>query len=292
MSGPTDTVPVMPTFSQRAGYTTPRSVIQHEALDDETRVGLWNIIVRANHVLGEAHRGYIYVDMLATIIWSFHFKKPSDERPSEDAVFRVVKKQILEGPWFSVLDMIEAYIDDFETCAPDNLKSFRDRIVEALNDVFVSGLVDCRFIDGQLIQVGTAIEVDAITDALTQTEDFGGARQSIKRAADLLSDRSNPDYLNSIKESISAVESVVVNVTGKKTLGAGLKQLTDNGVSIHPALEQAWNKMYGWTSDADGIRHAAIEESESSQAMAKYMLVTCAAFVSYLIETGHKADLI
>ena len=62
--------------------------------------------------------------------------------------------------------------------------------------------------------------------------------------------------------------------------------------SAHPALQQAWEKMYGWTSDADGIRHAAIEESDSEQATAKYMLVACSAFVSYVIESGKKTDLI
>jgi hypothetical protein len=282
----------MPTFSQRAGYTPTRSVIQHEDLDDETRVALWNVLVAANSRIGDFQSGYKSTDQLATVIWAVEFNKPRDERPSEDRVFRVVKDQMLGGPWYSVLDMIEAYVGYFDSFKPDGMRGWTQKVIEAFNQTFEQYLVDCRFIDEQLVQVGTAIEVDAITDALSRTTDFGGARQSIKRAADLLSDRSNPDYLNSIKESISAVESVVVNVTGKKTLGAGLKQLTDKGVTIHPALEQAWNKMYGWTSDADGIRHAAIEESESSQAMAKYMLVTCSAFVVYLIETGHKSELI
>jgi len=282
----------MSTFSQRAGYTATRSVIQHEALDEETRVALWNIIVGANHRIEQEYDGYAYLEQMATAIWSLELKKPRDERPSEAGVFRVIKDQLLSGPWFSALDMVETYISYFESLAPGTLRSFTSEIIEMFNETYIEHLVDCRFIDGELVQVGTALEVDAITEALAQTQKFGGARQSIKRAAELLSDRTNPDYLNSIKESISAVESVVVNVTGQKTLGAGLKQLTDNGVSIHRALQQAWDKMYGWTSDANGIRHAAIEESESSQAMAKYMLVTCAAFVSYLIESGHKTDLI
>ena len=48
--------------------------------------------------------------------------------------------------------------------------------------------------------------------------------------------------------------------------------------------------MYGYTSDADGIRHAMTEASDLTYSDAKYMLVTCTAFVNYVVgraaETG------
>jgi hypothetical protein len=40
--------------------------------------------------------------------------------------------------------------------------------------------------------------------------------------------------------------------------------------------------MYGYTSDAEGIRHALLEEPTLEQADAIFMLVTCSAFVNYL----------
>lgn len=43
---------------------------------------------------------------------------------------------------------------------------------------------------------------------------------------------------------------------------------------MHPALEQAILKLYGYTSDAGGIRHALTEESTvPSYGDAKFMLV-------------------
>jgi hypothetical protein len=43
--------------------------------------------------------------------------------------------------------------------------------------------------------------------------------------------------------------------------------------------------MFGYTSDASGIRHAGSGEPvELDYAFAKYMLVTCSAFVNYLTE--------
>lgn len=89
------------------------------------------------------------------------------------------------------------------------------------------------------------------------------------------------------------MEAVVKKVTGANDdLAAGLKKLENAGLSIHPALKGAWLKMYGWTSDEDGIRHGGIDAADADQALAKYVLVTCSAFVSYLIEEGRKAGLL
>ena len=52
---------------------------------------------------------------------------------------------------------------------------------------------------------------------------------------------------------------------------------------LHPALKQAFLKLYAYTSDANGIRHAnGIGEGNSSFIEAKYMLVSCSAFINYL----------
>ena len=52
---------------------------------------------------------------------------------------------------------------------------------------------------------------------------------------------------------------------------------------LHPALAGAFQKLYGYTSDADGIRHALMEESNLDLADASLMLVACSGFVSYLL---------
>jgi len=93
----------------------------------------------------------------------------------------------------------------------------------------------------------------------------------------------SPNYRNSIKESISAVEAMRQIITGtKSTLGQAVKKLKDNGVQIHPAFEGALDKMYGYTSDAEGIRHALLLESTLDSTDALLMLVSCSAFVNYL----------
>ena len=89
-----------------------------------------------------------------------------------------------------------------------------------------------------------------------------------------LSNRKQPDYRNSIKESISAVESISKVISGdpKAELGKALK-IIKTKIGLHTALEQGFLKIYGYTSDADGIRHALMEQSSCDFEDAKYMLV-------------------
>lgn len=62
-------------------------------------------------------------------------------------------------------------------------------------------------------------------------------------------------------------------------------------VDVHPALRGAFQKLYGYTSDADGIRYALLEESNLDFEDAKFMLVSCSAFVNYLKAKAAKAGL-
>jgi len=97
-----------------------------------------------------------------------------------------------------------------------------------------------------------------------------------------LSDRKSPDYRNSIKESISAVESLVQKTVGKKgTLGQLIEKIEEH-FELHKALKKSFRELYGYTSDKDGIRHAMLDEPNLDFEDAKFMLVTCSAFINYV----------
>ncbi len=147
-----------------------------------------------------------------------------------------------------------------------------------------------RIINDKFVNIVSKTELEAIEQA--SNSPYASVNTHIKKALLLYSDRKNPDYENSIKESISAVEAMCCTITGMKgasaTLGAALKKLEDNGVVIHSALREAFSKMYGYTSDADGIRHGGIDFKNAPSEDAKYMLISCSAFVNYLIEKQGK----
>ena len=84
---------------------------------------------------------------------------------------------------------------------------------------------------------------------------------------------------------------IITGMTGANaTLGAALKKLKDSGVIIHGALEKAFSSLYGYTSDEEGIRHGGIDFSKAPEEDARYMLVSCSAFVNYLKDKYSKSQ--
>jgi hypothetical protein len=68
----------------------------------------------------------------------------------------------------------------------------------------------------------------------------------------------------------------------------------EKSVRIHPALGKGFGSLYGFTSDEKGIRHALLDEpvAQVDEADALYMLGSCAAFVSYLINKARQVGLL
>ena len=60
---------------------------------------------------------------------------------------------------------------------------------------------------------------------------------------------------------------------------------------LHLALQQSFSKMYGYTSNVDGIRHALLEEPKLDSEDTKFMLVPYSAFTNYLKIKASKAGI-
>lgn len=272
----------MSTFSERYGYTAVRTVLQHEEMDAPLRTDLWNTlnIIIDNSQLYEARDFSPFVQ-----IWMNLWRHPLDEMPYDVTTMSLrVKKHILEGEWYDVYDTIELVV---KTLADIDYEKFYNGILERNRAAW-------RFVDSALVRFDEETDIQAIEQAMKDTTDIMGAKHHLTRALSLLSNRENPDYANSIKESFSAVEAVCQHLSGMKkaTLPDGLKALKNRGVSVHPALERSWTAAYGYASDSDGIRHALGDVSNLKRADAQYFLVTTSAFVSLLLHQAVSAGLL
>ncbi len=151
-----------------------------------------------------------------------------------------------------------------------------------------------RFVNGYIAKITSDQEINEVEDAvkISSSMGFEGVNKHLNKALDMLSSRKSPDYRNSIKESISAVESIAKLIAGdpKAELGKALKIIQEK-IGLHPALLKGFLSIYGYTSDEDGIRHAMLEEKEIDFIDAKYMLVSCSAFINYLIVKSDKANI-
>ena len=290
----------MSLFSQRKGIKPIKKEFQRESVDEELKNRLWSaikVIVWDKWQPANFYDGYnatsIVVNGLLDRIWLNYFKLSLDTRPvlhtnnsSESSAYGFLRKYFFSAEWNEVYDFIEFLIKNIPANWEDELRNFCNSLLEEENAAY-------RILDQEVVEITDETEIKAIEDAL-QIE-IQPISTHLKRALELLSEKKKPDFRNSIKESISAVEACCQYIADnpKATLGDALKLINSSNI-IHPALERGFSAIYGYTSDSGGIRHALIDGNETpSYADAKFMLVACSGFVNFLLtksaETGVKS---
>jgi AbiJ-like protein len=270
-------------FSERYGYKTAREIIQIDSMSAELSNSLWSLL--KIHVWDRVYHdkyGYSFLNAnnpqiktLCERLWLNYFKLPLDTLSGDWAkeVFPELRKHYFECDWWAVYDFVEFIANNFPY-------SGRKEFIEACNATLEKEVSAYRFVNGLITRITDETEIAEIDRALEGARD--PVRTHLRRALELLSDRESPDYRNSIKESISAVESLVATVVGEKgTLGQLIKKLEDE-IGLHPALRTAFGNLYGYTSDEDGIRHAILESKDLAFEHAKFFLVVCSAFVNFV----------
>jgi hypothetical protein len=156
----------------------------------------------------------------------------------------------------------------------------RESFVATCNISLQTEMSAYRLVNEKIVRITAQEEISEIEEAIQSGKD--PIRIHLRRALELLSDRKKPDFRNSIKESISSVESLVQIILGEKgTLGKLIKRL-EADIGLHPALSKAFDNLYGYTSDEDGIRHAILESGRVDFEEAKFFLVVCSAFVNFV----------
>ena len=119
--------------------------------------------------------------------------------------------------------------------------------------------------------------------------DMEGASAHLREAATHI---NAGQYADSIADSIHAVESVARTINpGAKTLVAALDSLQKGGSLKHPALKEAFSKLYGYTNDEQGIRHSLLDKDAADVGLdeAIFMFGACASFAAYLVNKNEKA---
>ena len=264
----------MKRFSQRKGLKPVAEVIQMDSMDSELRNSLWNVLdVRVWS--GDWPPDSLKEESFSAPLWFDFFKKPIDSRPEfAFLILKEIRQHFFACEWFEVYDFLEFVVGHYQESKP--------RLAEFLNLILERELSGYRFVSGRITDITNAQEIEMLETALADSR-FAGVAAHLQRALDHYANRENPDYRNSIKESISAVENMARIVSGKPKamLGDALKEI-EKKRSLHEALKGGFIKLYGYTNDADGIRHAMMDEPNLTQADARYFLLSCTSFVNYL----------
>jgi len=269
-------------FSERSGYRKVREIVQIDSVDEQLKNALWSLL--KIHVWDHVHYrygGYYLshneeIKALCERLWFSFFKKPLDTLDNNWSKVRAfLRTHFFNCPWYEVYDFIEFVANNYSRY------QFKDRFLQSCNAVLEKEMSAYRFVNGLITRITEQQEVEEMELALERAT--GPVRTHLRRALELLSDREAPDYRNSIKESISAVESLVAKIVGveKGTLGQLIKKLEDE-IKLHPALRTAFSALYGYTSDEGGIRHAILESENVVFEDAKFFLVVCSSFVNFV----------
>ncbi|MDR2971460.1 MAG: hypothetical protein LBU83_05975 [Bacteroidales bacterium] len=274
-------------FSQRIGKRPIKEILQVENIDVDLKNNLWNTIIdifKLNDYGGRDH------NLLSNHIWATFFKQAKDMVPNK-GYYNWLRNWFFEqAEWCEIYDFLE-YLYSFYYYCPYRLQELYDYINQkkidigdVFNRILEEELSGYRIIDGQISPITDKIELLSISDAVDNSNKWQSVATHLKTSIEFFSDRKNPDYRNSIKESISAVEAlckIIVN-NDKATLGAALSEI-EKQYGLHGALKTAFSSLYGYTSDSGGIRHALSEnDGEATFNEAKFILITCSAFINYL----------
>lgn len=267
-------------FSERRGFKPISEAIQVDEVSRDLRHSLWNVLSKSfllKYSTLSSSRTLFYnerdVDNFIEYLWIDFFKYLLDDLPTiKDWAVKKLRRCFEEFKWYEIYDFLEVTINYFESKI----------LVEEVNAVLSRELSGFRFIGGVFTDITTEHEIEMLEEAVSDKH-FPAVSSHLKRALTLMSNRENPDYRNSIKESISAVESVAKVIAGKPkaTLGEALKILETSN-KIHPALKDSFLKLYGYTSDEGGIRHAMLIEPNLTSDDARFFLLSCTSFINYL----------
>ena len=262
-------------FSRRYGLIpTPEGLI-FDNVPETARVGLCHIVdylLRNNRHIG-------YRDLYRACYAALRVPRERhvvSEYESELAVHKVIMNCV----WWQFYDLCETIWSSIDSL--EDQQAFTDD----LNHLLAEERLGFELRQGKLERLGSSFVDSEIQEArfLLKEDEFKGADAHFEKAVRAISVRPNPDVENSIKDAVSAVESVarIVANNPKAILSDILKDMSKKG-NIPKPLEQAMQKLYAYRGNEPGVAHGLVEDSAVTVDEAQLVLAMSAAIMVYLV---------
>lgn len=257
----------MTSFSERMGFVKPPEFMQLDGMTEELSNLLCNFCCRI------LSRGGHFPEIENLL---------NDRLKRRNGSFRIIGRSLMDDMFFDdqlfarsffglefhqKYSVVETIV---RTCGHDGYHDELNLVLERENSGYRLN-ADCL-----LVPIANQQELDEVNEAQQSNVDMVAFHMN--KAVACFADREKPDYDNSIKEAVFALEALAQKITGEKgTLGALIKKL-----DLHPSLRDAVSKLYGYTSDG-GIRHAKKEgDPEADFHTAKFVIVTASALINFI----------
>ena len=191
------------------------------------------------------------------------------------------RKRIKDGEWHEVLTLVEYILRKYHHFHSDRLPK---ELMNAFDSTPIAYFVEN--IKGlPTILPRASREAGEATQKAFETLRTAGMDPAISHLRQAAEHVDAGQFADSITDSIHAVESVARTICpGTETLGPALAALKREGLLKHKALKQAFSKLYGYTSDEQGLRHPLLDKDAPDVGLdeAVFMFGACASFAAYL----------
>lgn len=260
-------------FSERMGFVKVSDVFQTDSMSQELRNRIYNFIVGAlvKYKAQEHIFYYLHCKFYKLPLHGFEYNTNTNHGS--------VDRSILSSKRYKIYDLLEHLLSKYNIDAFVSYMNYtKEEFITNINQILEEERSGYRIIDGLVTPIIDNNEIANIEEAINQPYN---ASIHLKTALQHLSNKQNPDYRNLIKESISAVEVILRIITGESTAGKALNKIQEK-IHLPTVLKDGFEKIYAFTNGKDGIRHALMDETTLQLEDAKFMLVSCSAFVNYL----------
>ncbi len=263
-------------FSQRIGKEPIDSDLQIDRVDEDLRVGIWNVFYRFLIKDSWAVPHATYYDEYLDDIWEFFLKKPLDERSEYRVLVAQMKKWIISCEWNQVYDFIEFMISILPPSVVPPYVSSNNKVLEQERSAY-------RIIDRMIMPLTDATEMNEVKEAFRNVSARGSltiVQDHLIAALAQLGQRTGSNYELAIFEVHNAVNALAQYVTGEE--GATLEDLleeVDKNHELSKSFSSGIEELFGKNSYNmfDGI------EREIALPEAKYCVVTGSAFINYIL---------
>lgn len=286
-------------FAERNKYVIPEDIILTKGINTHVINAISNCYSRLKNELEtedeRVERAAPWLSynsssyyQLCLSVWTRFFNKRSTSYGYETGDNDAIQSNLISHstPWYIKLSLIEFTIDYMRITFEDSERlQILNRFIDDLNDEFERTHYGYRVINDIITDIITEPEKTSIKKALTSSEDV--VKAHLERALVLYSQRPDPDYKNSIKESISAIEALFRIKTGESKFGPAYKKIKE-AITIHPRIQEIIQKVYDYTNQPDtGIRHSKVIEGQTmvpGEPECQLMLVSCSSIINYVQE--------
>ena len=281
-------------FSQRYDYEPLPEPMRLEEISDDLRRELWNAtyaFLNRNSQLNTMEPAVYFNTPVREFVkraWGRFDKIPESRvRTNYSAVLRDFEFVLMRRKFNRVLELLEIMVDEQE-----DSDEFATKITTLFDRHGAAYWLDTSRRPFRFVPRASKEQAESTRQAIETLRQGGvdGASAHLRQAKEHI---NAEQYGDSIADSIHAVESVarVIDPKSNKMLGPALNSLEKAGLLKHPALKEAFKKLYGYTNDEQGIRHALLDKGSPDVGLdeAMFMFGACASFAAYLVSKHEKA---